>query len=163
MTQQVRSYSSRVRADDQSLFVVNASDFQRVVADCDAAAADLALELRNAMDAFGKDIAQQAKSIAPVRTKSASRIPRTIKVQRRGLKVKVLAGGNDAPHGGLFERGSKDNPNKIRWPFFGDTENWYEMATRPFLQPAYERVEPRMMEFLAEITDRAVRTKSVFE
>lgn len=92
----------------------------------------LAKEFLKDLGRSGEIVAQKARSNASFST----RIPGTVKVRRRGVSVRVQAGGDKAPHAAAFEHGGKTG--QFRHPVFGDRNTWASQPAHPFLRPAFE-------------------------
>jgi hypothetical protein len=96
------------------------------------AAPELEKDFLKAESAAGEIIASAAREKADFST----RIPASIKVRRRGSRVRVVAGGAQAPHAAPFE--NHGVPGTFRHPVFGNYDVWVSQAAQPFLTPAAE-------------------------
>lgn len=92
------------------------------------------------LDRAGTVVAATAESIVAEHSES---IPTTIRVRRRGLGVRVVAGGPEVPIAGLYEKGNKDAresaSDPFRHPVFGNDAVWVNQKRFAFLAPAGER------------------------
>lgn len=82
------------------------------------------------LGATGEVVAREARSNAGFST----RIPASVKVRRRGVQVRVQAGGAKAPHAAALEHGGL--AGQFRHPVFGNRAVWVDQAAHPFLEPA---------------------------
>ncbi len=89
-------------------------------------------EFLNALKKSGNRVALAAKAES---SRHSSRIPKTIKVRRAGVRVRIVAGGEGAPHAAAFEH--QGHGGTFRHPVFGrrDTK-WATQKAHPFLTPA---------------------------
>jgi HK97 gp10 family phage protein len=169
MRQPVRSYGFRTNTQkgavsggrDHALFAIDKTDLDRLAEDCYLTSQELADEYSRELTNIGELVRDEARRIAPSITKS-SRIPKTIRLRRKNLQIRVIAGGAAAPHAGIMEYGSKRNPGTIRWPLFGDKNVWFSTPTRPFLRPAAQNVQPKVSKILDDIFRRALEKRSFF-
>lgn len=104
---------------------------------------DLARDLRRINPVLSRGFLKslgKAGDVVAVKARSnasfSTRIPKTIKVRRRGVSVRVQAGGPSAPHAAPFEHGG--TPGTFRHPVFGNREVWVTQTAHPFLTPAAE-------------------------
>lgn len=93
-------------------------------------APELEKEFRNGLAAAGEIIAAAARRKAG---EFSTRIPATVKVRRRGNRVRVVAGGPGAP--GAAAINNKGLTGIFRHPVFGNREVWVDQPARPFLEP----------------------------
>lgn len=108
-------------------------------------------ELNLSFKAMGEKVAADARANASF----SSRIPGTIKVRRRGLGVRVQAGGDNAPHAAPLEHGGE--PGTFRHPVFGNRNVWVSQPAHPFLHPAAEKERPVVEALAVEAVDKALR------
>lgn len=87
----------------------------------------VAREFRQGMTAAGEVVATAARRNAAF----SSRIPGTITVKRRGLAMRIQAGGDAAPHAAALEHGGRSGT--FRHPLFGNRDHWVEQEAHPFL------------------------------
>jgi len=112
---------------------IDMSQVRKLALDLKRSAPLVEKELHSALTAAGELVAVKARSnIAPY----SSRIGKTVKTRRRGVGVRVEAGGARAPHAAPFEHGGK--PGEFRAPLFGDKSHWYPHKAHPFLLDAAE-------------------------
>lgn len=106
----------------------------------------LAKNFLTGMARSGDIVALAAKRNAAFST----RIPASIKVRRRGLAVRVQAGGDKAPDAAPFEHGGL--AGTFRHPVFGNRNVWVTQRAHPFLTPAVEQTAvPFEAEILAQV------------
>ncbi len=112
--------------------VINVQELNALSRDLKRVDPALQKEFLNALKKSGNRVAASAK--AEIGDHS-SRIPKTIKVRRAGVRVKIIAGGEGAPHAAAFEHQGRGGT--FRHPVFGrrDTK-WATQAAHPFLTPA---------------------------
>ncbi len=110
---------------------IDTSELKRFAADCKAAVPGLEKEFYASLAAAGEIVAARARSKAP-----SSRIAGTIHTRRRGVRVRIEAGGDAAPHAAPLE--NHGVPGSFRHPVFGNYDNWVSQPARPFLTPAAE-------------------------
>lgn len=91
-------------------------------------------EFRARARAIAASIANDAKG----RAAWSRRIPGAISPTVTSRVIGVRVSKKKAPHGGLYERGSKGRPTTVRHPLFGNRNFWFDEPTRPFLAPAVE-------------------------
>lgn len=111
---------------------VDMSDLKRFAAKLKVEAPELVKDFQQGLAAAGEIVAAKARSNASF----SSRIPASIKVRRRGSRVKIQAGSSLAPHAAPLENHGR--PGTFRHPVFGDREVWVSQPARPFLTPAAE-------------------------
>src|SRR4051794_36393429 len=113
---------------------VTIDGYSKLLRDLKKLAPEVDKELRTGLRALGTTVATSAKQNAG----RSKRIPSAIgvSVTNKGAAVKVNR--RKAPHGSLYERGSKGNRGAIRHPLFGNREHWYATPTRPFIKPAID-------------------------
>lgn len=138
-----------------SFVVVNVSGLKELAAVCKIAGPELSADLYKALGAAGELVAARARSNA----KFSKRIPGSIAVKRRGLNVKIQAGGDAAPDAAPFEHGG--SPGMFRHPVFGNRENWVSQAAHPFLTPAVNEVADAASVLVLAAVDSALKGLSV--
>lgn len=111
---------------------IDASDLADFGADCKAAGKVLEREFNKQLIASGEIVARKARQNASFST----RIPATIKTRRRGTRIRVISGGDKAPHAAPLEHHGQ--PGSFRHPVFGNYDNWVSQPAHPFLTPAAE-------------------------
>lgn len=107
------------------------------------------------LSAAGELTATQARANASFSRK----IPRTIVVKRRGLRVRIQAGGDDAPNAAPLEHGGVEGT--FRHPVFGNREVWVDQQAHPFLTPAVEQTVDPGFALVVAAVDSALRGISV--
>lgn len=136
-----------------TFITLDTSNLTKAAKDLRKVAPELAKELNKELKAAAQIIVTEAKAEA----QWSSRIPALIKVERRGLSVKIVAGAGQRPHESeahAFEHGGL--PGKFRHPVGGNRENWVSQDARPFIAPAFlARIDPAMNRIVAAI-DRAL-------
>jgi hypothetical protein len=88
----------------------------------------------------------------------SSRIPGTIKVRRRGVKVRVQAGGPNAPHAGPIDH--QGIGGSFRHPVFWEADKlnaWVSQPAHPFLEPALEENVEKFDQLVIKVVDEAFR------
>jgi len=111
---------------------IDTKGLQKLAADCKAAEPGLQKEFYAGLAAGAEPVVAQAKQNAQF----SKRIPGTIKARRRGVRVRVEAGGDDAPHAAALENNGQ--AGSFRHPVFGNYDNWVSQPAHPFLTPAAE-------------------------
>ncbi len=104
------------------------------------------------LNAGGQIVAARAKANASF----SSRIPKTIKVRRRGVSVSVVAGGPGAPDAAPFE--NRGESGTFRHPVFGNTQVWVDQQAHPFLAPAGRDSIPQVVGSIRAGVDTAFKS-----
>jgi hypothetical protein len=107
--------------------VVDTSSFNKFARDLRKVDRTLASRLGKELKQAGEIVAVQARANASW----SSRIPKSIKVQRRGAVIRIVAKAEDAR---VFEH--RGVPGTFRHPVFGHRDRWVAQGARPFLRPA---------------------------
>lgn len=127
--------------------LIDTSDFKAFAKALHASNLVLEKELQTALTAAGELVAVQARRNAksfPRKGPGTSRIADSIKTRRRGLSVKVQAGGPNAPEAAPIENGG--NSGTFRHPLPNDNrDQWYSQPAHPFLTPAVEDTMPAVI------------------
>lgn len=118
-------------------------------------APEVAKDLNRGVAAGGEIIAAEARHNAGF----SSRIPGSIVTTRRGLRVKIQAGGDSAGDAAVLEHGGI--PGTFRHPVFGDREVWVSQPAHPFLTPALESKSEEAFGVVVAAVDSALRGISV--
>jgi hypothetical protein len=108
--------------------------------------------LRKELRGLAAGVASDAKANASW----SDRIPPAIGVSVTNKGVGVRVARKRAPHGSLFERGSRGNRGAIRHPVFG-SDTWVSQPTRPFLQPAVDSRRDDLLRDAEAALRKAVR------
>jgi hypothetical protein len=93
-------------------------------------------ELQKSMNHALRDEAQVIADEAKQFAVWSERIPGAITARVNTHGGEIVVSRRKAPHGSLYELGSKGNRGQIRHPVFGNRENWVSQPTRPFIRPA---------------------------
>lgn len=115
------------------------SELRDLAADCKRAAAGLQKDFFADLARGGEVVAVAARQNAssfPRKGDGSTRIADSVAVKRRGPRVKVQAGGPDAPHAAPLE--NQGRRGVFRHPVFGNYDVWADQPARPFLAPAAE-------------------------
>lgn len=78
----------------------------------------------------------------PRKGPGTTRIADSVRVRRRGFRVRVQAGAAGAPEAAPIEHHGRSG--SFRHPLFGDREHWYSQPAHPFLTPAAEESLPEV-------------------
>lgn len=83
----------------------------------------------------------------------STRIPKalSLSVTQKGVGIRISR--KKAPHGSIYERGTKGNPGLVRHPLFGNRDQWYSTPIRPGIKPALDQNRKRIV----VATDTALR------
>ena len=126
-------------------------------------------ELNRSLRLAAKIVADDAKG----RASWSTRIPKTIKVQGGAGKLRVVAGGPNAPQAVGYEVGTKGNNGRFRHPVFSAKFGgrgtsgprnkralrggpvYASVATRPYLLPAWEAHKDEVFTLVADAIDEA--------
>lgn len=112
--------------------MIDVSDLKDLARDLRRVDPVLQKQFLKALGRTGEIVATRARQNASFST----RIPGSIKVRRRGVRVRVQAGGDAAPEAAPLENRGKQGT--FRHPLFGDRETWVSQPAHPFLTPAAE-------------------------
>lgn len=129
--------------------IVDVSQLKALARSLKLAAPELEKNFHTALVAAGELVAIEARQ----QSSWSHRIPKTIRVRRRGLGVRVEAGGDAAPHAAPLEHGGI--PGKFRHPVFGGlyTDEWVDQEARPFLTPAAVITTPAVVDAVLVAVD----------
>jgi hypothetical protein len=111
---------------------IDASELAAFGIQCKEASKVLERQFNKELIASGEIVARKARQNASF----SSRIPASIKTRRRGTRVRVVAGGDKAPHAAPLE--NHGQTGSFRHPVFGNYDNWVDQPAHPFLTPAAE-------------------------
>ncbi len=111
---------------------IDVSDLKRLSVALKKAEPALQKQFLKDLSAAGQIVAARARANASF----SSRIPRSIRVRRRGVSVSIEAGGTKAPDAAPFEHGGQSGT--FRHPVFGQ-DVWVNQQAHPFLHPAAEQ------------------------
>jgi len=128
---------------------IDVSQLKKLATDLRRASPQLAKDFLTQLGRAGDVVALAAKEKADFST----RIPATIKVRRRGTRVRVQAGGETAPHAAAFEHDGYGG--SFRHPVFGNYDVWVSQPAHPFLRPALEETLPEVELFVVQAVDDA--------
>lgn len=138
-------------------FKANASDLTKLGTRLRKSHPEVSKQLRRAVRAEGRKIADAAKGKASWST----RIPDTIRVAAQGVNTAVVrAGGKDAPHAAAYEHSGR--AGTFRHPVFADGSKtrdqwtWVNQQARPFLHPAALERLPETVRALGDAVQAAV-------
>ena len=113
-----------------------ADDVERFVRHFGKVPQDIKREIRPALRAAGRIVADDAKR----RAAWSTRIPKATRVSvsfaQRRPGVSVVVNRKKAPHARPFEHGGR--PGRFRHPVYGNRRVWVPQTARPFLEPALE-------------------------
>ena len=115
-----------------SAFTVDVSGLKQLALDLKRADAEGSKLFLKAISTAGDVVAAEARSKANFST----RIPGSVKVRRRGLIVRVVAGGTAAPDAAPLDH--RGLGGTFRHPVFGDRETWVSQPAKPFLENSAE-------------------------
>lgn len=113
---------------------------------------ELSRELRPQMRKTAQPILNRARRNASWSTRipKATRIQTSLSTRHPGVAIAVS--GKKAPHAPLYE--NKGKPGSFRHPLFGDRSHWYTQAARPFLRPAVDAYEDKVVADVDDVVDR---------
>ena len=135
---------------------VDTRDFKGFAKACRNQAPEVYAEMRKGLREAGELVAKDArKSIEPYSTN----IPATIKTRVTGSGNVAVVAGKGLDSAGLLEFGNKgrgSTKKTFRHPVFGDTNNWVDQPTHPFLVPALHNNIEAAVGRITEVLDRAV-------
>lgn len=130
--------------------VTNYRDVQR---DLRALSPEMRKELNKKLKAAAAIVAADAGVNASWSTRIPSAIVPTAGMKYAGVRINR----RKAPHGSLFELGSRRNRGSIRHPLFGNRDYWYSIPTRPFIAPALRADTPKVRALIIEAMRDASR------
>jgi hypothetical protein len=110
--------------------------------------------------ALTKELREEASGIltdAKSNASWSSRIPSALALSVTSRDVSLRVKRAKAPHGPLFERGSRGNRSTIRHPVFGHREVWVSQPSRPFLQPAVDQNRAAVVAAVVKAVEQAAR------
>jgi len=116
---------------------IDLSQLRKLAADCRKAANGLEKDLYEGVLVGGEIVAAKARKNAaafPRKGGGTTRIADSVKVRRRGVNVKIQAGGNSAPEAAPIENHGRGG--SFRHPVPGD--GWVSQPSHPFLTTAAE-------------------------
>lgn len=109
----------------------------------------LAKNFLTSLGKAGDVVAQSARQKADFST----RIPGTVKVRRRGVAVRVQAGGNLAPGAAAID--NRGRTGTFRHPVFGNRNVWVSQQAHPFLEPARDEHLGDLEQLVLNAVDQA--------
>lgn len=114
---------------------------------------DFAPEARKEFNKAMRHEAQPVLADARSNFSWSTRIPKalSLSVTQKGVGIRISR--KKAPHGSIYERGSKGNPGQVRHPI-PHTDQWASSPTRPGIQPALDKNRPHIV----AATEKALRT-----
>ena len=125
-------------------FVIDAASIKAFSARCRTVDRDIALAFNRSLDPAGDIVADEAvRLIAPF----SKRIPGRIKRRRSGTRVRVIAGGDKAPHAAALDNRGKNGTFRHR--VFGQ-DVWVNQPAHPFLEPAAESKQDEVGSIITE-------------
>lgn len=114
-------------------FRVDASTVKAFAVNCKRVAPELHREFLAVLSSAGEIVAAEMR----VQSAFSSRIPATVRVRRRGTRVRVLAGGDGAPGAAALNNGG--HGGTFRHPVFGHYDQpWAVQAAHPFAETSGE-------------------------
>lgn len=150
---------------------IDTSDFRTVATALRRAGGQAPKTLRRNLRAAGEIVAVEARAISSEHSK---KIPATINVRVASTTVSVVAGGAQAPTGGLFELGnvgggaksaSANRSGVFRHPVFapkgsvGDhSVPWVNQDMHPYLAVAAANKSAELLEAVVATLDEATKT-----
>lgn len=132
-----------------SLVDVDLTDFKTFARVLGKVERSLVKDLNASFSVAGEIIAADARR----RSQFSSRIPGSIAVIRRGRRVRVRAGGAEAPHAAAIDNRGKGGV--FRHPVFGNRDVWVNQPAKPFLEPT-ETVEEAAFRVVVAAVDKAL-------
>jgi hypothetical protein len=127
---------------------IDVSQLKKLSADLRRVSPALQKNFLKGLGLAGDVVASAAKSKASF----SSRIPGTIKVRRKGVAVRVQAGGPNAPHAAPIN--NRGDGGTFRHPVFGH-DVWVSQAAHPFLEPAAEEKIGDVEQIILGVTNEA--------
>lgn len=128
---------------------IDVSQLKKLSADLRRVSPALQKDFLKGLGLAGDVVASAAKSKASFST----RIPGTIKVRRRGVRVSVVAGGANAPHAGPLD--NRGNAGSFRHPVFGNYDVWVSQPAHPFLENSAEEKVGEVEQIILGVTNEA--------
>lgn len=114
-------------------------------------------EVRKEFNKQARAVASAIASTAKQNANWSRRIPGAIGTSVTGRGVGVRLSKSKAPHGAMYERGTKGGAGVVRRPLFGNRQFWFSTPTRPFLEPAVEAHREEATESMLEAIEAAKR------
>lgn len=116
---------------------------------------DIKKEIRPALRAAGRVVADDAKR----RAAWSTRIPKATRVSvsfaKRKPGVSVIVDRKKAPHARPYEHGGR--PGRFRHPVYGNRRVWVPQQARPFLEPAMQAKGDEAAKQIEQAVDRVIR------
>lgn len=114
-------------------------------------------EVRKLFLKRARSIAAAIADDARGRASWSRRIPGAIGPVVQAGRIGVRVNKKRAPHGPLYELGSKGNTGIVRHPLFGNRKFWYSEPARPFLAPAVEAKRDEMVRQMLDAVEQVGR------
>ncbi len=117
-------------------FTIDAKSIKQFAARCKLASPELQKAFVKSLNPAGDVIAGGVKRRASAFHRNGggtTRIADSVKVRRRGTRVKVIAGGTAAPEAAPINNLGKGGT--FRHPVFGNYDVWRPQAAHPFMEP----------------------------
>lgn len=117
-----------------------------------------ARSLTRGLGTIGDLVVNRAKEKArgfPRAGEGTDRIEGSIRKQRSGATLRIVAGGDDAPEAAPLEHNGQGGA--FRHPVFGNQDVWVDQTAHPFLAPAADEVAPEIEEQLLGVIDSSLR------
>lgn len=133
---------------------IDTSSFTRFARDIRKCSTLVSKNLKAELKQAGEIVAIQARLNASFST----RIPATIKVRSAGGVIRVIAGGQSAPHKGeaeAFEH--KGVPGTFRHPVYGNKKKWVNQRAHPYLRTAAETHRKAALDAAERAVQKAFR------
>lgn len=131
------------------------NDVERFVKHFGKVPQDVKREIRPALRAAGRIVADDAKR----RAAWSTRIPKATRVSvalaQRRPGVSVVVNRKKAPHARPYEHGGR--PGRFRHPVYGNRRVWVPQQARPFLEPALEARGDAAAAQIEQAVDRVLR------
>ncbi len=138
-------------------FVIDAASIKAFSARCRTVDRSLQLAFDRSLDPAGELVAEEARTLAtafPGKNRT-DRIAKSIRKRRRGTRVRVIAGGDEAPEAAPINNAGK--VGNFRHPLFGDYSSWWPQTAHPFLEPAGEAKQEEVGVIITEAVLAAFR------